>query len=73
LAFAGPPGVYHLAVADQAATSHLPPSEIKFQIKASVLDHAGAFVCGNPTTGTSVELEVRDMFGTQVLASSTPG
>lgn len=53
------PGVYHIAVADHATASHLPPGPHDLRVPTTVLDFAGAALCGSTATGFDVEVAVR--------------
>lgn len=71
LPFEAPPGLYHVAVTDHEAASHLPPSALDFAATSGALDFAGAFVCGSRARFIDVELAVEPRGGGAPLARGT--
>lgn len=67
--FDAPPGVYHIAVADREAASHLPPDARDLRAQSVVLDFAGAFACSAPGSMFDVELTVESAAGGPPLVS----
>lgn len=63
LRFDVPPGLYHVAVCDHPAATHLPPDVNDLRGVADVLDFAGALVCGSADTDVAIELLVEDSGG----------
>lgn len=60
LRFDVPPGLYHVAVCDHPAATHLPPDANDLRSAADVLDFRGALMCGSAETDVAIELLVED-------------
>lgn len=65
-----PPGLYHVAVCDHAAATHLPPDAADLRTSADVLDFAGALVCGSTAVDVPVEVLIEDPSGVIVAQGS---
>jgi hypothetical protein len=64
------PGVYHVAVADHAAASHVPPNSGDLRLFANVLDFAGGFVCDDAESPYDVELSIGPQYGAPIATAT---